>query len=237
MKIKRNKKIIPILVGAAFLSLGSVGFASWVINSEDKEVNTTINVEIGEIVDASLTAAITDNSDLNNPIRFDSLSKGSCTGDFITNGDGKIENLDVNFTYTITGSTALNTGKYKVNYTFGEEASALSSAIGGTPQYIDTTCLTSCEFQLPTGNETVTASNNANISNEITYNSGFTVATIKATIVFKWGKAFENKNPCTITSEDGFTAERIKSTLEAFKNAFEGASSSITLTITPSRSE
>ena len=37
MKIKRNKKIIPILVGAAFLSLGSVGFASWVINSEDKE--------------------------------------------------------------------------------------------------------------------------------------------------------------------------------------------------------
>ena len=237
MKIKRNKKIIPILVGAAFLSLGSVGFASWVINSEDKEANTTINVQIGEIVDASLTAAITDNSDLNNPIRFDSLSKDSCKGEFITNGDGQIENLDVNFTYTITGSTALNTGKYKVNYTFGEEASALSSAIGGATQYIDTTCLTSCEFQLPTEAKTVTALNNANISNEITYNSGFTVATIKATIVFKWGSVFKHKNPCMITSADGFTAESIKSTLDAFKTAFGGASKSITLTITPSRSE
>lgn len=237
MKIKRNKKIIPILVGAAFLSLGSVGFASWVINSEDKEANTTIDVQIGEIVDASLTAAITDNSDLNNPIRFDSLSKGSCTGEFITNGDGEIENLDVNFTYTITGSTALNTGKYKVKYTFSEEASALSSAIGGNTQYIDTTCLTSCEFTLPTKAETVTALNNANISNEITYNSGFTVATIKATIVFKWGSVFKHKNPCIITSADGFTAETIKSTLEAFKTAFNGASKRITLTITPSRSE
>lgn len=237
MKIKRNKKIIPILVGAAFLSLGSVGFASWVINSEDKKANTTINVQIGEIVDASLSAAITDDSDLKNPIRFDSLHKDYCTSDFITNGDGKIENLDVYFTYTITGSTALNTGKYKVNYTFGEGASTLSSAIGGTPQYIDTTCLTDCEFTLPTEAKTVTASNNANISNVISYNNDFTVATIKTTIAFEWGSAFKGKNPCTITSADEFTADSIKSTLEAFDTAFRSASSSITLTITPSRSE
>ena len=90
---------------------------------------------------------------------------------------------------------------------------------------------------MPTEAKTVTASNNANISNEITYNSGFTVATIKATIVFKWGSVFKHKNPCMITSADGFTAETIKSTLEAFKTAFGGASSPITLTITPSRSE
>ena len=244
MKIKSNKKLISILLGVSFISLASIGFASWVIkNPTNTGDDATINVQIGEIADASLTAEITKDSDLDNPIRFDSLKADSCSGDFITNGEETEANLDVTFTYTVTGKTALNTGEYKVSYAFSGNADALKTAIGGTTQYIDTTCLTNCEFTLPEDDGSVSATNNSNITNKVTYNKPeFTVATIESTINFYWGSAFANKNPCTIVSTDGdgFTAEKIKSTLEAFETAYKTVNSGnpqITLTITPSRSE
>lgn len=243
MKIKSNKKLISILLGVSFISLASIGFASWVIkNPTNTGDEATISAQIGEIVDASLTAEIIDGSDLANPIRFDSLSAEYCTGEFITNGEETTENLDVTFTYTITGKTALNTGEYKVSYAFSGDADALKTAIGGTTQYIDTTCLTDCEFTLPEVAGAMSTTNNSNITNSVLYNGDFTVATIESTINFYWGSAFANKNPCTIVSTDGdgFTAEKIKSTLEAFETAYKTVNSGkpeITLTITPSRSE
>ncbi len=244
MKIKSNKKLISILLGVSFISLASIGFASWVIkNPTNTSVNATISVEIGEIDDASLTAEIINGSDLANPIRFDSLKADSCSGDFITNGEETTENLDVTFTYTITGKTALNKG-CKVSYNFSGDADALKTAIGGTPQYIDTTCLTNCEFTLPEAAGSMSDVNNSNITNNVTYNPEFTVATIETTIAFKWGSAFAGnnpagKNPCTITSADGFDAESIMSTLKAFETAYgnvNGGNPEIKLTITPSRS-
>ena len=245
MKIKSNKKLISILLGVSFISLASIGFASWVIkNPTNTGANATINVQIGEIADASLTAELTgDNSDLKNPIRFDSLSAKYCTGEFITNGEETTENLDVTFTYTVTGKTALNKGDCKVNYNFSGDADALKTAIGGTTQYIDTTCLTNCEITLPEDDGPVSATNGSNITNKVTYNKPeFTVATIETTIAFKWGSAIENKNPCMIVSTDGdgFTAGKIKSTLEGFETAYKTVNSGnpkITLTISPSRSE
>lgn len=249
MKIKSNKKLISILLGVSFISLASIGFASWVIkNPTNTGANATISVEIGAIDDASLTAKITDDTDLKNPIRFDSLDKVSCTGEFITNGkETEKENLDVKFTYTVTGTTALNKG-CKVSYDFSGDAVALKNAIGGTPQYIDTTCLTKCEFILPEDDdvEEMPMTDNSNIKNKVTYNDPeFTVATIETTIAFKWGSAFANKNPCMIVSTDDdtdgekFTAEKIISTLKAFETAYgnvNGGNPQITLTITPSRS-
>lgn len=243
MKIKSNKKLISILLGVSFISLASIGFASWVIkNPTNTGDEATISAQIGEIVDASLTAEIIDGSDLANPIRFDSLSAEYCTGEFITNGEETTENLDVKFTYTVTGKTALNTGEYKVSYAFSGDADDLKTAIGGTTQYIDTTCLTNCEFTLPKVAGAMSTTNNSNITNSVLYNGDFTVATIESTINFYWGSAFANKNPCTIVSTDGdgFTAEKIKSTLEAFETAYKTVNSGkpeITLTITPSRSE
>lgn len=244
MKIKSNKKLISILLGVSFISLASIGFASWVINNPTTTGDdATISAQIGEIVDASLSAEITEDSDLANPIRFDSLNADSCADEgFITNGEETTENLDVEFTYTITGKIALNTGKYKVSYDFSGDADALKTAIGGTTQYIDTTCLTDCEFTLPTAAGSMSSTDNSNITNVVSYNPEFTVATIKSTIAFKWGSAFANKNPCLITSADaGFTAEKIKNTLEAFDTAYKTVNSGnppeITLTITPSRIE
>ena len=243
MKIKSNKKLISILLGVSFISLASIGFSSWVIkNPTNTGDEATISAQIGEIVDASLTAEIIDGSDLANPIRFDSLSAKYCTGEFITNGEETTENLDVKFTYTVTGKTALNTGEYKVSYAFSGDADALKTAIGGTTQYIDTTCLTNCEFTLPKVAGAMSTTNNSNITNSVLYNGDFTVATIESTINFYWGSAFANKNPCTIVSTDGdgFTAEKIKSTLEAFETVYKTVNSGkpeITLTITPSRSE
>lgn len=249
MKIKSNKKLISILLGVSFISLASIGFASWVIkNPTNTSDDATINVQIGEIADASLTAEITKGSDLANPIRFDSLSADSCADDgFITNGEKTTENLDVTFTYTITGKTALNKGDCKVSYDFSGDADALKTAIGGTTQYIDTTCLTDCKFTLPeaAGSMLVDkdlniADDDLNITNNVTYNSPeFTVATIETTIAFEWGSAFAETNPCLITSANGFNAEKIKSTLEAFYNAYKTVNNGnpeITLTITPSRS-
>ena len=239
MKIKSNKKLISILLGVSFISLASIGFASWVIkNPTNTGANATINVQIGEIVDASLTAEITGKNDLANPIRFDSLSADSCSGDFITNGEETTENLDVTFTYTITGKTALNKG-CKVSYNFSGDADALKTAIGGTTQYINTTCLTNCEFTLPEEAGPMSATNNSKITNNVTYNPEFTVATIETTITFEWGSAFAGKNPCTITSANGFTAQSIKETLESFEKGYKtvnGGNPEITLTITPSRS-
>ena len=243
MKIKSNKKVISILLGVSFISLASIGFASWVINNPTNTgANATINVQIGEIADASLTAKITDGSDLANPIRFDSLSAEECKeGEFITNGEETTANLDVTFIYTITGKTALNKGDCKVSYNFGGDAGDLKTAIGGTTQYIDTTCLTNCEITLPEDDGPVSATNNSNITNKVTYNKPeFTVATIETTIEFKWGSAFKNKNPCLIKSADGFTAQSIIEKLEAFDAAYQTVNNGnpeITLTITPSRSE
>ena len=242
MKIKSNKKVISILLGVSFISLASIGFASWVINNPTNTgANATINVQIGEIDDASLTAAITDNGNLANPIRFDSLDAESCADDgFITNGEKTTENLEVTFTYTITGKTALNTGDCKVSYDFSGDAGALKTAIGGTTQYIDTTCLTNCVFTLPKVAGPMSA-DNSNITNNVTYNPEFTVATIETTIAFEWGSAFAEKNPCLITSADGdeFTAKSVKDRLVAFYNAYQtvnGGNPVIKLTITPSRS-
>ena len=255
MKIKSNKKLISILLGVSFISLASIGFASWVINNPTNTGdNATISVQIGEIDDASLTAKIIDDKDLANPIRFDSLDADSCAdAGFITNGEETTENLDVKFTYTITGETALNKGDCKVSYVFSGDAGALKTAIGGTTQYIDTTCLTDCKFTLPNANGPMSevevagsiSADDLNITNNVTYNDQeFKVTTIETTIAFKWGSAFagnkpEGKNPCLITSDDGFDAEGIISTLKAFETAYEPFKTDnpeIILTITPSRS-
>ena len=73
----------------------------------------------------------------------------------------------------------------------------------------------------------MSATNNSNITNNVTYKSEFTVATIETTINFYWGSAFAKKNPCMIVSTDVdtdsevFTADKIKSTLEDLRAILE----------------
>lgn len=218
---KGKKKIL--FGGVTVLSLAAIagiGYASWVIANNIGDTTDNLDIKIGTISSSSITVEITDQD---TDVRFDALEDEYCDNG-IRNGDGYTEDLEYSATFTLTSNSSLV--GVTLDFTYNGTESFIS-ALDGTPQYIDTTCLTNCTYTLGDyGVSGATLTNNSKGKIDVSYTTQYTVAEITVTFEFAWGSAFGGVNPCTST------VTGVADVLSAFNTAFSGVSNStISLTI------
>lgn len=224
MNIKnKNKFVIYSVIGLAAISIGTIGFATWItgIDKQSESDTLSINVDTSQnktcVVEASLS-----NSEI-------SLSeKEAATGSFIKIEDGKETDLTIvfstlkvtvsdyytfnglNFTLEIPGTDgvancSLNTAKSGVYPTnlYGEVANSESKTY----------------FELEKTSATAGTDFIVATSGTSDYIEGYTTYTINSKdFNFKWGSLFENKKPSEYyQSGSKSTAEILKESDEATK--------------------
>ncbi|MCI5543049.1 MAG: hypothetical protein MR405_03975, partial [Mollicutes bacterium] len=179
----------------------------------------------------TLVAAITNTDGIG--VRFDNVKNG---GTNFTNGDSNAEDLDVNFTATVTG----NLDKLSsVNFVFAPTEGFLALTGSGTT---DTTAddyivfpfsdSTNKKITLTKG-DSYTLAGHANESSVTTSVEG-NVLTLTCNFKFAWGAAFDNKNPGD--SNNKIAKTDLVTRLRNFKSALSTASQTsplMTITVTP----
>lgn len=119
--LKKKKLTVMIAAGLAGVSLGSIGFAGWVINAQT-EANPNVNVTFGAVSDNSYEAKLDENAS-KLKLAFDSNKAIGTNG---MTGEADKEILDVTIKFKIQktnstntpGSTIFNAGlkSFKVTY-------------------------------------------------------------------------------------------------------------------------
>ena len=219
-----NKKKTGIIVlGLAALSLGTIGFSSWIINAVNGEANSEVNVTVGDVVDRRLTIDNLNKTDTN--LNFD-VKSGTVGGNVIVAGtDGKDEDLSFAFSFDLWGASqtifdaAIEGKGFKVSFISSDLSSLVSSkaicspiAIGGTKYHEDAIT----DFAVATGQDNYETGEGNTSAVRLKYSMtkidgsgtgkyGFNVS---MTYSFTWGEAFGFKNPVYLTkiTDDANTA-------------------------------
>lgn len=211
-----NKKRTGFIVlGLAALSLGTIGFSSWIINVINGTANSEVNVTVGDVEDKRLTIDNLQKSDIN--LNFD-VASGTHGGGVIEAGsDGKAEDLSFAFSFDLWGKSqtifeaATSDKEFKVSFTSTELNSLVKSKAICSPITID-------------GNKYPEAAitNFAEVTDKtVNYETGDTLAVrlkysmteinepevkygfnVSMTYSFTWGEAFNFENPVQLTAID-----------------------------------
>ena len=233
MKKSRKTKIVLFSVlGLATVSLATVGFASWVISGTTGATVENITAVAGEVVDNTLVAAIGDTKGIG--VRFDNVSSGATN---FSNGDNQVEDLNVDFTATITGNLEKLS---RVDFVFDPAAEFLALTGSTTTEtnaddYIVFPFSDSLSKTI-TLTKTVSDYNLSNYNNKSSVITSINnnVLTLTCSFKFDWGDAFGNKNPGIST---GITKAELITRLNAFKAAFktltDNSKNIMTITVTP----
>lgn len=230
MKKSRKSKIVLLSVlGLATVSLATVGFASWVISDVTSATNNNITAEVGSIVDNTLTAAITETTKIG--VNFDNVLNG---GNGFTNGDNKVEDLDVEFKATITGNLdKLSSVKFVFAPTENFMALTGSGTSGDTADdyivfpFADTSNKTITLTKGSSGYDLTGHTNQSSVTTSISGN----VLTLTCNFKFAWGAAFGNKNPGDSTNNT--PKADLVTRLKAFNEHFPKEKNLMTITVTP----
>lgn len=233
MKFLRKKKlVVMVAAGLAGISLGSVGFAGWVINATTV-ANHNASVKFGDVTNNSYFAQISDTDPKALNLSFDSRVKGKGENNKIV-GDAANEVLNVSFSFTIKNSSSKQPGD-KVfaavpNFNVKFESTLLSGLITAnliqSPHEIggDGALINLSKTKVVSS---VTADMHATYSYTKTHdvNDGIKVL---VEYHFAWGSQFEYKNPqdCTVAN-----AEAGLATLK--EKTKDNLSSVLNITITP----
>ena len=246
-KSKMNKIIMWGLIATASLSLASVGFASWVINTIVPGKVDNMDIAVGAVSDESITATAAEVPDgkKRTGLIFDNLADGT-EGSNIQNGDGSVEKLS----FTIKTTLKIKDGNFQdlltsLSFTFND---ALNKAV--TDDYITMPFATNNKQVITlkktaSGNQfevTYLPANNVAIEgitgNTYTYTTDAKEINISTTFTCGWGSKFNNDNPgkLTFSDTDNITAGKI--TKETFKSYINGLSTALTdkklnVTVTP----
>lgn len=229
-----NKKRTGFIVlGLAALSLGTIGFSSWIISGIDGTVNKDVNVKVGDVVDKRLTYELgsepTDDFNLN----FD--AKKGVSGEVISADPSQKEDEDLTFSFSFriyaetaeSYSSAIE-GK-KVYLTFSTDNSDFKTAV--TSGYI----LSPIAFDDKEHEETIeslttsigetpvtyTDPSGASEITRLTYSiedytaAGKSGKTVKLTYSFAWGEVFKFKNPVELKSADFSAAKTALDAIDA----------------------
>lgn len=225
-----NKKKTGIIVlGLAALSLGTIGFSSWIINAINGKADSAVNVTVGDVVDKSLT--IDNVKEINKDLNFD-VAPGTHSGGVIEAGeDGKAEDLLFVFSFDLYGTSkanfeaAIQDKRFKVSFTSTElkelvDAKAICSPITITTdgtKYYEEAITTFAEvtdktvnYKKGEGNTSVARLKYSMTKIDQTGKYGFTVS---MTYSFSWGEAFSFENPVKLTALSGDA----KTALDALK--------------------
>ena len=234
-----NKKRTGFIVlGLAALSLGTIGFSSWIINVINGTVDKDVNVKVGDVVDKSLTyELIQDPIDLN--LNFDADIEADSGGVIAADPEGEDEDLTFGFSFRIYAATkeiynAAISDK-KVYLTFDSTNDGFKGVVANkyilSPFAIDgnayeekgiTSLATNTE-----GEKSVqyTDPSGASAITRLTYSiadyneTGKSGKTVKLTYSFAWGEVFKFKNPVELTSGDFSAAKTALDAINAIDNS------------------
>lgn len=189
---KRRKIILGVSLFSS-VALVSTGFAAWVLASQ-AEAEKTGNITVGTVSDSSIKISNVQFKDGNDSFVFE--PKEDDEAGRVRNDGENFENLSV----TVTGEISPNT--YVTSATIEMEVPEGITAAVGKNYLVLPDCATSAQ--------TLTL-NPKESPNE-------TVSTFEYTITFKWGEAFNGKNPGEYYDNDEagklVEDETMKSTLE-----------------------
>ncbi|CCZ85039.1 unknown [Firmicutes bacterium CAG:631] len=189
---KRRKIILGVSLFSS-VALVSTGFAAWVLASQ-AEAEKTGNITVGTVSDSSIKISNVQFKDGNDSFVFE--PKEDDEAGRVRNDGENFENLSV----TVTGEISPNT--YVTSATIEMEVPEGITAAVGKNYLVLPDCATSAQ--------TLTL-NPKESPNE-------TVSTFEYTITFKWGEAFNGKNPGEYYDNDEagklVEDETMKTTLE-----------------------
>jgi len=247
---KRNKIIMWGLIATASISLASVGFASFVINTMTPGTVDNITVNVGNVVDNTLETTIEGASDL--IVSFDHDGKGTN----FANGDKNTEDLSFGITTTFTAPTGVKIASLskgvEFSFTIGEDLAKLinSSDTTGATNYINSPSFIGADNKSTIGftwsdsnyltEKTLYPDKKDQFKDDIAGSADGTSNTITftTTFTFEWGKAFLNTNPASTTigdtdSDSSLTKTTLISRLKAFKGAYKTGGKFLSITVTP----
>ncbi len=251
---KRNKIIMWGLIATASISLVSVGFASFVINTMTPGTVDNITVNVGDVVDNTLTTKIDEEaSDLS--VSFDHDGNGTN----FTNGDNKTQDLSFGIKTTFTAPTGVKIASLlkgvEFSFTIGEDLAKLinSSDTTGATNYINSPSFigdgnkSTISFTWSDSNylteKTLYPDKKDQFKVDIADSADGTSNTITftTTFTFEWGKAFLNTNPASTKTgdtdaTDSLTKATLISRLKAFKGAYKTGGKFLSITVTPKNS-
>ncbi len=213
MKKSRKSKIVLFSVlGLASISLATVGFATWVISGITPTGTQNINVSAGDVVDNTLSAAI---SDPELKVRFDNVASPS-DGE-LANGESEFEDLIFGFKVTITGEEE-KIGGIKFTFKLDSNFETLFTSnylkfVANSPTSLSKEFSVNKTCVITTADVTF-ADTNETTGSKITYSS----KVFTCRFAFKWGSVFGGVNPSTAYKNASDKAAVI-SNLKAFDTA------------------
>lgn len=248
-----NKKRTGFIVlGLAALSLGTIGFSSWIISGINGTVDNDVNVKVGDVVDKRLTYELVKGSqelNLNFDAKKDAPSGGVITADPDAEFD---EDLTFGFSFNIYAATKESfataiSGK-GVYLTFNSTNDGFKGVVANkyilSPFAIDNTAYeetgitslaTNTEGETPVK---YTAPDGAKGITRLTYSiadyneTGKSGKTVKLTYSFAWGEVFHFENPVKLTSNDFKAEGAAKSAAETALDAIGAIESPLNLDVT-----
>ena len=218
-----NKKKTGIIVlGLAALSLGTIGFSSWIINGINGTANSKVNVTVGDVEDKRLT--IDNLKETEKKLNFD-VAPGTPSGGVIEAGSvGEAEDLSFTFSFDLWGTSQTNfesaiKGKgFKVSFASDELSTLVTKKAICSPISIDGTEHNEEGITTfaPATDEIVKYATGDTSAVRLKYSMtkigesgsekyGFSVS---MTYSFTWGEAFNFKNPVELKAinDDANTA-------------------------------
>ena len=212
-----NKKRTGFIVlGLAALSLGTIGFSSWIINGITGGASSEVNVTVGDVEDRRLT--IDNLKETDKKLNFD-VAPGTAGGNVIQAGSvGEAEDLSFTFSFDLWGTSETNfeaaiSGKgFKVSFTSSDLSSLVSSkaicspiTIGGT-KYHEDAIKTFADATNKTDNYETGEGNTSAVRLKYSMTpideSGKYGFNVSMTYSFTWGEAFDFENPVKLTAID-----------------------------------
>lgn len=244
---KMNNIIMWGLIATASVSLASVGFASWVINTVVPGKADNMDITVGAVSDESITATAVELANENNKkgLIFDNLANGT-VGSSIQNGDNKVEKLS----FTIKTTLTINDGNFQdlltsLSFTFNDALDAAVNDSYITMPFAKDKKQVITLIKQDSGNQFKVAylppsgvAIKGATGDTYSYTANAKSIEISTTFTCGWGSAFNNQNPgkLTISDEDNITNNQI--TMATFKTKIEGLRTAIgtkklSVTVTP----
>ena len=241
-----KKRTSFIVLGLAALSLGTIGFSSWIISGINGTVNNDVNVKVGDVVDKRLTYELVEGSQ-ELKLNFDADKKSSGGGVVAADPEGEDEDLTFGFSFRIYAETEKNysvaiSGK-KVYLTFSTDNSNFKDAV--TDGYIlspiaidgiehEETGIKSLASNIGETSDKYTTPEDAAEITRLTYSiedyneTGKSGKTVKLTYSFAWGEVFKFKNPVELKPAEFSAAKSALDDIDAIVSPLD---LNVTLTI------
>ena len=220
-----RKKTGLIVLGLSALSLGTIGFSSWIISGIDGNATSDVTVSVGEVKDQRIFMELTGDKDTE--LNFDA-DKVATSGGVVSAGeDGEGEDLEISFSFNIYSysrdifNTAISGKKLYLNFSSTNEN--FKSAVNTnkyllSPYAIDGVDKEEANIDLTTqvGPKDTYYTEKSGLK-KLTYtvtkyeepsvNPQKYGSTVELTYYFAWGAMFNYENPVKLTSNNFANAE------------------------------